>query len=211
MASIVRDPYNPNGNTTYNVPRDDLGTGWGDSRFSWWSSFPKWITMRSQIDDHYTYADGTRPSTTEIFSVGACRWGVREDLLRAVSVQESDWNEHGGSFMAWSDRCSGHTNGDEGYGSYGIMQMKNFNCSNEGDWGGFPRSWYSTPFNVDLYGAAFRACLEQSLWYTIPAGDSSDRRERGCVGAWFSGSYNPDISYTNSVYSHLANKDWLHY
>ena len=67
MASIVRDSYNPNGNTPYNVPRDDLGTGWGDSRFSWWSSFPKWITRRAQIDDHYTYADGSQPTTTEIF------------------------------------------------------------------------------------------------------------------------------------------------
>lgn len=211
MASIVRDSYNPNGNTPYNIPRDDLGTGWGDSRFSWWSSFPKWITRRAQIDDHYTYADGGQPTTTEIFSIGACRWGVREDLLRAVAVQESDWHQHGGSFMAWSDRCSGHSNGDDGFGSYGIMQTKNFNCSGGGDWGGFPRSWYSTPFNVDLYGAAFRSCLETAFWYSIPAGDSADRRERGCVGAWFSGSYAPDSSYTNSVYGHLANRDWLRY
>ena len=99
MASIVRDSYDPNGNAPYNIPRDDLGTGWGDSRFSWWSSFPKWITRRAQIDDHYTYADGCQPTTTEIFSIGACRWGVREDLLRAVAVQESDWHEHAGS--AW--------------------------------------------------------------------------------------------------------------
>ena len=89
MASIVRDSYNPNGNTPYNVPRDDLGTGWGDSRFAWWASFPKWITRHGRRSTTTTpYADGSQPTTTEIFSVGACRWGIREDLLRAVAVQE---------------------------------------------------------------------------------------------------------------------------
>lgn len=213
LANIVRDPYDPNGNSPYNVPRDDLSTGWSLSQFSWWNSFPKWIALRNQIDDHYTYADGSQPTTTEIFSIAACRWGLREDLLRAVAVQESDWHEHTGSFSAWGDRCSGHTNPDDGYGSYGIMQMKNFNCAGEGDWGGFPRSWYSTPFNVDHYGAMFRGCLEQVFWagHNAPAGDSDATKERGCVGAWFSGGYSPTSSYTNSVYTHLANRDWTSY
>ena len=69
--------------------------------------------------------------------------------------------------------------------------MKNLNCSGEGDWGGFPRSWYSTPFNVDLYGAAFRACLEQSFWYSIPAGDSADRRETRLCGGVVLGVVQP--------------------
>ena len=89
-ASIVRDSYNPNGNTPYNVPRDDLGTGWGDFRFSWWSSFPKWITRQGRRSTTTTPTPtAPSPTTSEIFAIGACRWGVREDLLRAVAVQES--------------------------------------------------------------------------------------------------------------------------
>jgi hypothetical protein len=207
-AHIVLDPFDPHDNSSYNVPRDDLSTGWSDPRFGWWASFPTWTSVRrAQIDDRYASSDGSTLTTTEIFSFAACRWGVREDLLRAVAVQESDWHEHNGP----GDTCSGYPDANQGHGSYGIMQVKNFNCSNEGDWGGFPRTWYSAPFNVDLYGAAFRACLEQAFWYLIPSGDNGTRRERGCVGAWFSGSYNPDISYTNSVYIHLANRDWQHY
>jgi hypothetical protein len=192
------------GNAQFNVPRDDLpATGWGDgdARFAWWSSYPRWLTRRGQIDSHYTNGT-TRPiTTTEIFSVAACRWGIREDLLRAVAVQESDWHE---SFIG--DVC-----GPVGQASYGIMQMKNLNCSNKGDWGGYGRSAKSTPFAVDMYGAQFRACLEQSFWSTIPLADSAARRERGCVGAWFSGSYSPDSAYTNGVYGHLANRDWQGY
>jgi hypothetical protein len=140
--------------------------------------------------------------------MAACRWGVREDLLRAVAVQETAWHENGTA--AWGDHCSGQSM-DSGYGSYGIMQVKNFNCAGSGDWGGFPRTFYSTMFDVDLYGAAFRACLEQAFWSTIPAVDSQARRERGCVGQWFSGSYSPDISYTNAVYQNLAGLVWKGY
>lgn len=213
-AHIVRDSWDPtsHGNSPYDVARDDLDTGWSNPRFGWWANFPIWSSVRRpQIDDHYVNSDGSQMTTTEIFSMAACRWGVREDLLRAIAVQETDWHEHTGSFQAWGDHCAGHTDPNDGYGSYGMMQIKNFGCDTQEGWGGFPRSWYSTPFNVDFYGAEFRTCLEQGFWYTIPAGDDNARRERGCVGAWFSGSYNPDIAYTTSVYTHLANRDWTRY
>lgn len=193
------------GNAPYLNAGDSYATmGWGDgdSRFSWWSSFPRWLTRRGQIDGHYSNGVTDYGLTTpESFSVAACRWGVREDLLRAVAVQESDWKE-----TALGDVC-----GPVGQASYGITQVKNLNCSNSGDWGGYPRTANSVPFNLDTYGAAFRACLEQAFWSTIPAGDDAARREKGCVGQWFSGSYNPDISYTTSVYGHLAARDWLAY
>lgn len=221
MASIVRSGFNPNGNGPYNVPRDDLGTGWkgADSRFNWWETYSaNWTNgagtgRRDKVDDRYVFADGTTLTSDEIFSVAACRWGIREDVLRAVAVQESDWHEHTGSFSAWGDRCSGHTDPNEGFGSYGIMQQKHMPCSgSQGDWGGFPRSWYSVPFSVDFYGAAFRACMERTFsWSNVPANEPIATLERGCVGAWFSGQYQPTSSYTNSVYGHLANKDWLRY
>jgi hypothetical protein len=221
-SHILLNTWEPasRGNAAYNVPRDDLGTSRGDPRFAWWSSFPLWWNGgRLQIDDHYSNGVTDHAmTTTEAISFAACRWGIREDLLRAVAVQESDWQEHGSP----GDQCSGTNNHGipmtvaNGFGSFGIIQVKNYNCDpnydNEGDWGGFDRTWNSTFFALDLYGAAFRrACLEQGLWYTIPATDDLARREKGCVGAWFSGSYNPDIAYVNWVYTHLANKDWLNY
>jgi hypothetical protein len=223
-STIQLNPWEPtsHGNAPYDVGRDDLGTqGWGDgdSRFSFWNNESMWMTRRGQINDHYS--NGTIDhalTTTEAFSFAACRWGIREDLLRAVAVQESDWCENaGGTYcsssgrMGWGDRCS-QTDPSKGIGSYGIMQQKDLNCSNQGDWGGFPRSYTSVPFSVDAYGAAFRTCLEGGIsWNPIPAGDSDARKERGCVGQWFSGNYEPDSTYTNGVYGHLANRDWQGY
>lgn len=209
-SSIALNTWEPaHGNAPYVVSRDDLpamGWGDGDSRFAWWSSFPMWLDRRAQIDDHYS--NGTidhAMTTTEAASFAACRWGIREDLIRAVMVQETDWHE-----TLIGDTCSSYTT-DTGHGSFSIIQVKNLNCSDSGDWGGWPRTANSIPFALDTYGAAFRACLEQAFWYSIPTADDNARRERGCVGAWFSGSYNPDSAYTTSVYQHLANRDWEQY
>ena len=214
---IVRSTYSPNGTAPYNVPGDNYSNGWRDVRFAWWQGFDGYILRRNLIDAHYNgQLPPPFPSTTESFSIAACRWGVREDLLRAVAVQESDWHEHGTP----GDMClPQHPDPNSGYGSYGIMQVKHFSCSTDntgqGSWGGFPRTWNSIPFNLEVYGAAFRACLEWSLWYTIPIGDNNATIERGCVGAWFYGHYQPvdpdTQTYVSSVYTHLANMDWLNY
>lgn len=207
--NILLNKWEPtsHGNLQFNVPRDDVATNWGDSRFSWWSSFPGWLTKRAQVTGHFTDSDGSVPTTTELISFAACRWGVDEDLIRAVAVQESDWHQH-----FWGDRC-GQTNDALGIGSYGIIQIKNFNCVNEGDWGGFRRTYESTPFALDFYGAAMRGCLDRNFWYGYGTTAPSDTAGmiRGCVGAWFSGDFSPSSSYTNSVYQHLANRDWLGY
>lgn len=212
-SHILLDPWEPSsrGNTPYLIARDDLPTmGWndGDPRFADWQSEHAWLARRAQIDDHYSNgASDHSLTTTEAFSFAACRWGIREDLLRAVAVQESDWQE-----TSVGDTCAAPNTVSTGHGSFGIMQMKNLNCSDQGDWGGWSRSANSIPFAVDMYGAQFRNCLEDGIsWYRIPAGDSDATRERGCIGAWFSGSYSPSSSYTNSVYQHLANRDWTSY
>lgn len=201
------------GNAQYNVPRDDIATNWGDSRFSWWNSFPNWLTKRAQVDGHFTNSDGTTPTTTELISFAACKWGVDEDLIRAVAVQESDWHQH-----FWGDRCN-NTNDALGIGSYGITQIKNFNCSNQGDWGGFRRTYDSTPFNLDFNAAAFRGCMDRDFWYTYTderngsaiAPSDTATMQRACVSAWFAGDVHTNSSYVNSVYAHLAARDWEAY
>lgn len=207
--NIILNKWEPtsHGNMQYNIPRDDVPTNWTDSRFSWWNSFPNWLTKRAQVTGHFVDSDGSVPTTTELISFAACRWGVDEDLIRAVAVQESDWHQH-----FWGDRCN-QTDDSLGIGSYSIIQIKNFNCSNEGDWGGFRRTYDSTPFALDFYGAAMRGCLDRNFWYNYGTTVSTDTSGmiRGCVGAWFSGDFSPTSTYTNSVYQHLANRDWQNY
>jgi hypothetical protein len=210
-SAIVLNPWEPaHGNTGALNAGDSYATmGWGDgnAKFSWWSGFPRWLDRRAQIDGHYSNASTDHAlTTTEAISFAACRWGIREDLIRAVAVQESDWHT-----ATVGDQCGTSLPPSNGYGSYGITQVKNLNCANEGAWGGWPRTANSIPFNLDTYGAAFRACLEQAFWSTIPAGDDNARRERGCVGSWFTGSYAPDAAYTVSVYGHLAGRAWETY
>lgn len=198
---ILRSSWEPNhGNLNYNVPRNDEPSPYD----AWWASYPAWLALRAQVDGNFVNSDGTTPTDTEIYSFAACKWGIDEDLLRAVSVQETDWHER-----FWGDRCS-LTDASQGIGSYGIMQVKNRNCSNSGDWGGYPRTYDSTTYNVDFYGAAFRGCLDRDFWYSYGTTDVNTL-VRGCVGAWFSGSFDPNSAYTNSVYQHLANRDWLTY
>jgi hypothetical protein len=199
---ILLSSWEPNhGNLSYNVPKSSDPSPYD----TWWNSYPAWLALRSQADGNFVNSDGSVPTDTEVFSFAACKWGIDENLLRAVSVQETDWSER-----FWGDRCN-LSDPSQGIGSYGIMQVKNRNCSNQGDWGGYPRTYDSTTYNVDFYGAAFRACLDRDLWYSYGSTTDVSTLVRGCVGAWFSGSFDPSSAYTNSVYQHLANKDWLTY
>ncbi len=189
-ANITRNSWEPRPeNTPYNQPTSDPSP-----YDSWWNSFPAWLALRAKVTGNFV---GT---TTEIFSFAACKWGIDEDTLRAVAVQESDWRE----------RFRGDTCGPFEQASMGIMQVKNRNCSNEGDWGGYPATYDSTTYNVDFYAAALRGCMNGDFWYPYSIGNP-DTLFWGCVGAWFSGSWNPTQAYVQSVQSHLANKDWLDY
>jgi hypothetical protein len=49
------------------------------------SSWRNWNTLLQRVDGQFT---GT---TDEIFQWGACKWGLPDDVLRAIAVQESTW------------------------------------------------------------------------------------------------------------------------
>jgi hypothetical protein len=50
---------------------------------------PRWDTwLLPRVDGHFT---GT---TDEIFQWAACKWGLPDDLLRAIAVRESGWHQY---------------------------------------------------------------------------------------------------------------------
>ncbi len=123
-------------------------------------------------------------TTDEILQWAAYKWGIDEDIFRAVAMTESGWNQR-------------HV-GDHG-SSFGIMQVKAPTGERWSGWEGtHPVSQTSTAFNADVYGAALRHCYDRrrDLW--------------GCVGNWYSGGWydQGSLNYQGSVKRHRDNRTW---
>jgi hypothetical protein len=208
-ANIIRSSWEPRSdNFTANHTAGDGSYTWASSDVdtSYWTG---WGANQAQVAGQFT---GT---TTEMFSWAACRWGIDEDTLRAVGVQESDWH-----ISKVGDNC-----GVVGRASYGITQIKSAYCSGASAWGGYPDTTRSTALDVDFYGAYVRSCYDGDFYdggswlyggqtvAQIGATKGWDYVLWGCVGSWFSGGWYDSgaTSYISSVKSHLANKDWLRY
>jgi autotransporter family porin len=133
-------------------------------------------------------------STDEIIQWAAWKWGVDEDVMRAVAVLESDWNQ---------DMV-----GDGGV-TFGLMQIKTQLAGGDNGWPGtFPLARDSTPFNADYYGRAFRSCYDgRESWL---GGGYRSGDGWGCVGCWFSGDWHDSGAeeYISSVKQFLADRDW---
>ena len=176
-------------------------------------------------------------TTDEILQWGAAKWGFSPDLVRAIAVNESKWNQsvegdctHDNRFCVGSGR---RENGD----SWGILQVKQSSyriparmpdgrpCQDPGngtnaDTGCYPLSHLSTAFNVDYKLMWQRACMNKSLFYLNRqnpiaghakyADATGDELLWGCVGAWFHGWYvAPDtLDYIGNVQRIMANRDW---
>jgi hypothetical protein len=156
-------------------------------------------------------------TTTEMFSWAGCRWGIDEDLLRAVAVIESTWHQ-----STWGDRCGG---GDPTIGSFSVMQIKNKTCNGALLWGGMPDVQASTALAVDFYAARLRACYDGDFYdggswlykgqtvREIAAAHGWPYVLWGCVGSWFSGGWYDSgaVSYIDNVRTALAQRSWLGY
>jgi autotransporter family porin len=131
--------------------------------------------------------DGAFQGTTdEILQWSACKWGIDEDLNRAIAVTESTWYQS--------------TLGDGG-ASVGIQQV------NQGYHHCLPGCQQSTAYNADWARAWWRTCFEGNMsWLGATRGDAN-----GCVGAWYSGAWKDAgaNSYISEVLGHVANKPWL--
>jgi autotransporter family porin len=136
-----------------------------------------------------------RGTTDEIIQWAAWKWGIDEDLLRAVAARESDWHQ---GFV-----------GDQGE-SYGLMQVKRT------AWHGTsPIAKKSTSFNIDVYGAALRSYYDgQATWLNDVSGNGAGYQAGdlwGSVGAWYSGRWHDAGAeqYIAAVRRAMTLRPWL--
>ena len=146
-------------------------------------------TLRLRIDGNFT---GT---TNEIIQWGACKWGFKHNIIRAMAVAESAW------------RMSKVGDLDKGTPSYGILQVKAVHHPTT-----YPASATSTAFNIDYALGYIRACYEGHIdWLgqsfeAYGAGDFW-----GCLGHWFSGGWQDEgaLNYVSDVKAAKKQRIWL--
>jgi len=191
-ATLVRrrdwEPREENGLANHTVPH--VAVPWSRAKAQvYWR---RWIAKRNRVTGRFT---GT---TDEILQWGAFKWGISEDLLRAVAVQESHWRQS--------------TVGDDG-GSFGLMQVKDHYADGSRAFGGYPWTQRSTALNVDFYGARLRACLNGDFYdggEWLYGGRRVTGDVWGCVGSWYSGAWYDAGSrrYIAQVKAILARRPW---
>jgi hypothetical protein len=126
--------------------------------------------------DYPDHVSGAFTGTTdEILQWAAAKWGLDADLLRAVAVIESWWDQS-------------VVNGD----SFGLFQVQLGSFPAAGD---LPR--VSTAFSADLYGATIRTYYAGcATWLnTVPEGRFYAAGDLwGSVGAWYAGRWHTDAA-----------------
>ncbi len=156
-------------------------------------------------------------TTDEIIQWVAAKWGLPDDMLRAVAVMESDWHQgKQGDFVDDRRRCL------PGYVqvpcplSFGIAGVR----SNSWE-GSFPAIRDSTAANLDVLGGWLRGCYEGWVWWLRDHGNASRGHYRsgdlwGCVGAWYSGDWHDGAvgqpggeDYIRRALHWYATKPWL--
>ena len=137
-----------------------------------------------------------RGGTDDIIEWAAIKWGLPEDLLRAVAVHETWWDNH--------------VVGDNG-DSFGLFQVRRpFHCC-------LPFIRDSTAFNADYYGGIMRAYYDgKQDWLNNPDVASENGRTYragdlwGSVGAWYSGRWRTEGNqdYVGAVKKLKRERTW---
>ena len=133
-------------------------------------------------------------TTDEIIQWAAWKWGIDEDLVRAIAVRESGWD---------MDMV-----GDAGE-SFGIMQIKpRFHLGTD------PLARRSTAFNLDYFGAHIRYYYDgRATWLRRWSPRRRPYRAGsiwGSAGAWYAGRWYSAGArrYIASVRAELAARAW---
>ena len=152
------------------------------------------------------YITGNFTGTTdEQIQRVAHKWGIAEDIVRAVAVKESYWNQ---------DARGDWDSNTQDYMSYGLTQVRrNSRGESAPNWDGtFPLSRDSTAFNLDFWAASVRQYYEGcSTWLNdVGATTYGPGDMWGSVGAWYAGRWwNTDAQwYIGEVKTILNNRTW---
>jgi hypothetical protein len=186
-------------NFTANHTVETAPYGWNPDPY--WTG---WMSNLAKVDGNFT---GT---TSQIIQWAGCKWGIDEDTIRAVAVQESHWHQND-----LGDLCGG--NGSNGIASYGILQIKNEDCSGSLVHGGWHDTQLTTALVADWYGARIRSCYDGVFYGWQYAGGTVeqwaashgwDDVKWGCVGFHFNSKWDPNQTYVQQVKQHLADRTW---
>ena len=192
-------------NTTANnsVPSNPSTIPWSTGLNGW----PHFVADRDLVTGNY------KGTTDEILQWVSCKWGIDINLVRADAWTESNWIQ-----STVGDSC-----GTAGDASYGILQVKNANCSGQTVHGGYPYTQDDTALDADYWGARLRACFDGAFYdggqwlyngqsmAQVLAAHGQDYAMWGCVGSWYSGSWYDSgaQSYIAKVQSYETSKPWL--
>lgn len=150
-------------------------------------------------------------STDEILQWVAHKWGIPEDLVRAVAVDESNWrmSQLGDRRTVTNpllypaqSRIAGTS---DVWQSLGITQIK---WTPEGmHQGTEPLRWKSTAFNADYWGAVIRYYYDGRCDW-CGTGYSSGQAWAS-IGAWYNPSpWDSSTAYVDHVKTHLTQRTW---
>jgi hypothetical protein len=176
-----------------------------------WVNWNSWLLPR--ISGNFT---GT---TDEILQWAACKWGLPDNTVRAITVTESSWYQYltypggrcvthlGCGDFADSDRtyCDGLAKFGHDYqedygegtcpGTFSIAGVMSYQDPDWGKWpanqnGAFPFNRDSTAFAVEYMAATLRGCYEGwERWLEHDNHDYAAGDLWGCIGVWYSGAW----------------------
>jgi hypothetical protein len=118
------------------------------------------------------------------------KWGLPDNLLRAIAYVESDWRQSNyGDYVNDRAQCPAGYQNLPCPVTFGIVGVKSTS------WRGiFPWNRDSTAAAVDVLGGWLRGCYEGWVWWLGAHGNRSHGVYSagniwGCVGAWYSGNW----------------------
>jgi len=149
-------------------------------------------------------------TTDEILQWGACKWGLSDNMVRAMAVNESKWHQN------TEADSEPHTNGNCAPGdprnpcptSFGILQIKwYFHPTKSAEGSSYPMSRTMTAFNVDYTLSEMRGCYDGLSF----VGEKAKGDLFGCMGVWYAGQWrNSDAeAYIALLHKNLDKKPWL--
>lgn len=152
-------------------------------------------------------------TTDEILQWAAHKWGIPEDLARAVAVTESSWRQDAhGDRRTVSDPLlypaqSLILGTSDVFESLGLMQIKWRPDGSVGN-GTEPLRWKSTAFNADYWGAVVRYYYDGLCYWCSP--DYTSGQEWPSIGAWYNPSpwVSASTTYVDNVQGRLAQRRW---
>jgi hypothetical protein len=154
-----------------------------------------------------------RGSTDDILEWVANKWGIPEDVVRAVALTESWWRQSQMGDLRDVTVPSAYPSlsridGDSVFESLGLMQVK-WRPDGSLHPGTEPLRWKSTAFNADYWAASVRYYFDGRCDWCGAGYAAGDRW--GSIGDWYNPSPwdNPGKSaYVSTVRSRLAARAW---